>query len=128
MNIQQIDRRIARALRLLEQHVREPIDYSVIASAIDLSVHRFHHLFAEEMGETRGEDLRRIRLEAAATRLRWTHDSVGQVAAMVATLRRESPVKHRETRWGHEDNCAALFSRTQSGGLRLRNRAQRNNG
>lgn len=83
MDAQQIDRRIARALRLLEQHVHEPIDYSVIAAAIDLSVHRFHHLFADEMGETPGEYLRRIRLEAAATRLRWTRDSVGQVAATV---------------------------------------------
>jgi AraC family transcriptional regulator len=83
MDLQRIDRRISRALRLLEQHVHEPVDYGAVAAALDLSVHRFHHLFAEQMGESPGEYLRRIRLEAAATRLRWTRDSVGQVAAAV---------------------------------------------
>jgi AraC family transcriptional regulator len=83
MDIERIDPRIARALRLLEQHVHDSIDYSAIAEAIGLSVDRFHHLFAEEMGEAPGEYLRRIKLEAAATRLRWTHDTVGQIATTV---------------------------------------------
>jgi AraC family transcriptional regulator len=83
MDLQRIDRRIARALRLLELHVYEPIDYDAIATELGLSLHQFHHLFAEEMGEAPGEYLRRIRLEAAATRLRWTFDTVGKIAAVV---------------------------------------------
>jgi AraC family transcriptional regulator len=100
MDVQRIDRRIARALRLLEQYVHEPIDYGDVAAAIDLSVHRFHHLFADQMGETPGEYLRRIRLETAATRLRWTRDDVGQIAATVGYASQPSFTQAFARRYG----------------------------
>jgi len=75
-----LDGRIVQAMRLLEENIAEEIDFESIASAVGLSVHRFHHLFAEETGDTPGNYLRRIRLDAAAMRLRWTRETAGHIA------------------------------------------------
>lgn len=67
-------------MRLLEERIGEDIDYQSISGAIGLSLHRFHHLFAEEAGETPGSYVRRVRLDAAAMRLRWTRETAGLIA------------------------------------------------
>lgn len=77
------DKRIVEAMRLLEQHIAERPDYRAIAAAVDLSPNHFHYLFANQTGETAGDYLRRIRLTAAANRLRWSNDTVSRVAASV---------------------------------------------
>lgn len=69
-----------RAIRLLEEGLGEDIDYQAVAAAVGLSLHRFHHLFVETFGETPGGYVRRIRLDAAAMRLRWTTETVGHIA------------------------------------------------
>jgi len=67
-------------MRLLAERIGDDIDYQSISCAIGLSLHRFHHLFAEETGETPGSYVRRIRLDAAAMRLRWTRETAGLIA------------------------------------------------
>jgi AraC family transcriptional regulator len=78
-----MDQRIAKATRLLEQQLSGEANFEIVADAVGLSHHRFHHLFVDVTGETPGDYLRRIRLDAAATRLRWTHEQVGQIATGV---------------------------------------------
>jgi len=75
-----MDFRIMRAIRLLEEGLGEDIDYQAVATAVGLSLHRFHHLFVETFGETPGGYVRRIRLDAAAMRLRWTTETAGHIA------------------------------------------------
>lgn len=78
-----MDNRIVRAMRLMEKNISKPPDYASIAAAVGLSTHHFHRLFASELKETPGACLRRMRLDIAATRLRWTQDSVAQLASLV---------------------------------------------
>ncbi|ETR78080.1 AraC family transcriptional regulator [Afipia sp. P52-10] len=98
--VQPKDKRIVRSLRLLEQHISEPPDYRAIAAALDLSLHHFHHLFAEAMQETPGDYLRRARLTAAANRLRWTRDTVGQIASSVGYASQPSFTRAFVKRYG----------------------------
>lgn len=76
-----MDLRIMRAMQIIEQHLAEDVDYDRVAEQVGLSTSRFHHLFAEQTGVTPGGYLRRVRLDAAAMRLRWTNESVGQIAS-----------------------------------------------
>lgn len=85
---------------MLELLMGEKIDYEQIAAAVGLSLYRFHHLFVEQAGETPGEYLRRIRLHAAATRLRWTREPVGRIAANVGYASQPSFNKAFERRYG----------------------------
>jgi AraC family transcriptional regulator len=94
------DHRIERAMRLLERLMGEDIDYERIAAAIGLSPSRFHHRFFEVAGETPGAYLRRIRLDAAATRLRWTEESVLTIATNLGYASQSSFIKAFERRHG----------------------------
>lgn len=95
-----MDSRVGQALRLLEQNIDEEVDYATVASAIGLSVFHFHHLFMEQVGETPGGYRRRIRLDAAAMRLRWTRDKVGQIADSVGYASQPSFTQAFARRYG----------------------------
>lgn len=131
-----IDRRVSQAMRMLEQSMGEEVDYGRIAAAVGLSLYRFHHLFASQAGETPGEYLRRIRLDAAATRLRWTKERVGEIAANLGYASQSSfnkafgrrygmtPIRFRHAReqWpdGPEEKAATTKVKLRSGtGFRL---------
>ncbi len=72
--------RIVHAMRRMEQEIGELPDFGRFARDVGLSRHRFHHLFVQQTGETPGGFLRRIRLDLAAMRLRWTREPAGQIA------------------------------------------------
>lgn len=78
----------------------QDVDYGQVASAIGLSLHRFHHLFAREAGEPPGEYLRRVRLDAAATRLRWTNERAADIAANLGYASQSSFNKAFVRRYG----------------------------
>ncbi|WP_159712616.1 AraC family transcriptional regulator [Geminicoccus flavidas] len=75
-----MDWRIEQAIRVMEQQMDENVCFATLARRLGLSTTRFHHLFAAETGMPPGAYLRRIRLDAAAIRLRWTRDTVGQIS------------------------------------------------
>lgn len=85
---------------MIEQHMGEEVDYTRVAAALGLSLYRFHHLFVERTGGTPGAYLRRIRLDAAAARLRWTRETVGHIAANVGYSSQSSFNKAFERRYG----------------------------
>src|SRR5690606_23796812 len=68
------------ALHQLESHMGDEVHIQQVASSVGLSLFHFHRLFHQETGETPAEYLRRVRLDGAALRLRWTRDSAGEVA------------------------------------------------
>lgn len=78
-----MDDRVVRAIRLLESSIARKPDYPTIAAAVGLSPQHFYFLFTTAIGETPGAFLRRLRLDLAATLLRWTLEPVKQIAAAV---------------------------------------------
>lgn len=75
-----MDVRIQIAIRLIEARLYEPPSLAVLARALGLSVYHFHHLFHTQTGEAVSAYCKRIRLESAATRLRWTEVSILAIA------------------------------------------------
>jgi AraC family transcriptional regulator len=94
------DGRVGHAARLIEQHLNEEIDYDRIAAKVGLSASRFHHVFTEKTGEAPGAYLRRIRMDAAAVRLRWTDETVSRIAAAVGYSSHPSFTKAFTNRFG----------------------------
>lgn len=78
-----MDKRIHQAIRLIEEQVGERIALDDIAGAVGLSRAQFNRLFMAGTGEAPSDYLRRIRLDMAAARLRWTKQSVGAAAVEV---------------------------------------------
>ena len=74
------DQRIRLAMRRLERRMSEDVDFGRLAAVAGLSRYHFHRRFVSELGVTPEGYLRRIRLDAAALRLRWTREDVWQIA------------------------------------------------
>ncbi len=75
-----MDARILQALDLMESRMDRDLNVDALAAEVGLSLFHFHRLFARSVGETPAEYLRRIRIDGAALRLRWTREPVGTVA------------------------------------------------
>ena len=76
-----MDHRIVQAVRIIERHMVDDVQFGWVAEQVGLSVSRLHHLFAAEVGTPPATYLRRLRLEAAVHRLRWSDETVGRIAA-----------------------------------------------
>ncbi|ODT83610.1 MAG: hypothetical protein ABS76_01405 [Pelagibacterium sp. SCN 64-44] len=75
-----MDKRIHKAIRLIEAGMGEPVRLGEIAERVGLSRPHFNRLFVAATQETPSDYLRRIRLDTAAARLRWNKHSVGAAA------------------------------------------------
>lgn len=78
-----MDARILRAIHLMESRMNGNLNVGALATEVGLSLFHFHRLFLRSVGQTPADYLRRIRLDGAALRLRWTRERVGTVAAAV---------------------------------------------
>lgn len=78
-----MDKRIHKAIRILEESMAETVRLDEVAEAVSLSRAQFNRLFQAATGEAPSRYLQRIRLDAAAARLRWTRQSVGTAAVEV---------------------------------------------
>lgn len=74
------DPRIVAAMRLIETRSDQRLTTAELARSVGLSQFHFVRLFGEQIGETVGEYAARVRLDAAALRLRWTPEPVMSVA------------------------------------------------
>ncbi|MHC4823805.1 MAG: AraC family transcriptional regulator [Planctomycetota bacterium] len=72
--------RIARARRLLEEHLDEELPLDRLARAASYSVFHFHRLFRAATGETVRQYTRRLRLERSAFRLTHSPDEILLIA------------------------------------------------
>lgn len=78
-----VDARVLRAIHLMESRLNRRCHMEALATEVGLSLFHFHRLFLRCVGETPADYLRRIRLDGAALRLRWTRESVGAIAPAV---------------------------------------------
>lgn len=67
---------VARALRFIREHAREPIDIADVARAAAMSRRGLHLAFQQHVGRPPGEEIRRVRLEAAKRQLTETADKI----------------------------------------------------
>lgn len=74
------ERRILRAQKLLEERLEEPVTPSELAAAAHFSLHHFHRIFRAQLGETVMQHVRRLRLERAARRMRSSNERLLAIA------------------------------------------------
>lgn len=95
-----MDARILRAIHLMESRLGTSPTMEAIAGQVGLSLFHFHRLFQRSVGETPADYLRRIRLDAAALRLRWTRESVGSIASAVGYASQAAFTRAFQERYG----------------------------
>jgi AraC family transcriptional regulator len=73
-------RRILRVLVHIQAHLDEPLPLDELAGVAAFSPYHFHRIFRGMVGESVKEHVRRLRLERAAHRLRFTGQPVTEIA------------------------------------------------
>jgi LacI family transcriptional regulator len=71
---------VARALRFIWSHAQEPIGVDDVVRVAAMSRRGLHVAFVREVGRTPGEEIRRVRMEAAQRMLAETKEKVETVA------------------------------------------------
>ncbi len=74
------EERITRVLLHIQRHIDEPLELERLARVAHFSPFHFHRIFTRLVGETVAEHVRRLRLERAAARLKYTRDPVTRIA------------------------------------------------
>lgn len=95
-----MDSRIVRSLRLLETNIGQSCTIGQVADSVGLSLHHFHRMFVDEIGETPASYLRRIRMNNSAFRLRWSDEPITVVAHSVGFHSRPAFARAFERRFG----------------------------
>ena len=75
-----MDARILLAVDLIETRLDRDLHVESLAAEVGLSLFHFHRMFLRDVGQTPADYVRRVRLDGAALRLRWTREPVSTVA------------------------------------------------
>src|SRR5690625_3554429 len=78
-----MEARVFQAIRLMERHLDSPLAIEQVAEELGMSTHHFHRLFVRATGEPPASFLRRIRLDAAALRLKWGNEPAADISVSV---------------------------------------------
>ncbi len=95
-----MDSRISEAIRSLERSMAHEVRIADIAENAGLSLHHFHRLFLAEVGEPPASFLRRLRLDAAALRLKWTDEPGVEIAHAFGFHSRSAFIRAFSKRFG----------------------------
>ena len=71
---------IARAIRFIWEHAHEPINVADVVRVAAMSRRGLHEAFLQQIGRTPGDEIRRVRIDAARRRLAETDEKVESVA------------------------------------------------
>ena len=96
-----MDSRVLRAIRTMEREIGEALSTEVLADEAGLSVHHFHRLFTDELGEPPATFLRRIRMDAAALRLQWSNEPASVIASALGFQSRPAFIRALAARGLH---------------------------
>ena len=94
------DARIGTAMRLAETRSDALVTTDALAKAVGLSKFHFVRLFHDQAGETVGDYIRRVRLDDAAMRLRWSSESIVSIAMSVGYGSQAAFTRAFSTRFG----------------------------
>ena len=95
-----MDPRLSKAIHVMERRMGEPLEIDEIATLLGLSIHHFHRLFVAEMGEAPAAYLRRIRMDEAAHRLRWSDETTAALAQALGFESRPGFIRAFERQFG----------------------------
>lgn len=71
---------IGRAIRFIWEHAHEPINVADVVQVAAMSRRGLHEAFLQQIGRTPGDEIRRVRIDAAKRRLGETDEKVESVA------------------------------------------------
>ena len=72
--------RVDAVKRYIGDHIAEPLDRAALAAVAGFSVPHFHRVFSQQVGESPGVYIRRVRMERAGRKLRMGAVDIGEVA------------------------------------------------
>lgn len=91
---------VLRAMRMMERRMGEPLEVGALAKDLGITPRHLHRLFLEHTGETPAAFLRRIRMNEAAYRLRWSEERTQSLASALGFRSRPAFVRAFEARFG----------------------------
>jgi AraC family transcriptional regulator len=78
--LEDYQQRLLRVLLHIQNHLDDPLQLDELAEVAHFSPYHFHRIFRGMTGESVKEHVRRLRLERAAHRLRFTGQPVTEIA------------------------------------------------
>lgn len=78
-----MDQRVQIAIRLMKDEFHQGIALDELASSVNLSLSRFHHLFKAETGTTPARYLRELRMEKAKKLLETSFANIKQIMVQI---------------------------------------------
>lgn len=85
---------IRDAIRLFDTHVEDPLRISDVAAAVGLSGRHFERVFKRETGQSPLRFYHRLRLTKARQRVRYSNDSLREIAASVGYVTTSPMIRH----------------------------------
>ena len=73
-------KRINRVLIYIENHLDEKLDINTLADISNFSPYHFHRIIRAHLNESLGAHIQRVRIETAAHLLRYTKDTISDIA------------------------------------------------
>lgn len=75
------EQRLGKVVAHIEKHLNETLSLEQLSEIACLSPYHFHRVFKAEMGESVHEHIKRLRLENAAFKLKYSSNSIDQISA-----------------------------------------------
>jgi AraC family transcriptional regulator len=72
--------RLGKVIAYIEKHINDPLTLEQLSEIACLSPFHFHRVFSAEMGESLYEHIKRLRLEHAAFRLKYSDKSIDKIS------------------------------------------------
>jgi transcriptional regulator GlxA family with amidase domain len=91
---------IARAIRLFDAHVEDPLRIPDVAAAVEMSERSFERLFKRETGQSPLRYYRMVRLSKARQRVLYSNDPLSKIAGDVGYPRSAPMARHYEQAFG----------------------------
>lgn len=92
--------RIQQVLLYIRQHLNDDLSLKMLASVACFSEYHFHRIFCGIVGETLAEHIRRLRIERAAIKLKYSDKSVTELAFEAGYDNMESFTRAFRSRYG----------------------------
>jgi AraC family transcriptional regulator len=74
------EQRLGKVVAHIENHLNEPLTLELLSEIACLSPYHFHRVFKAEMGESVHEHIKRLRLENAAVKLKYSDTSIDRIS------------------------------------------------
>jgi AraC family transcriptional regulator, glycine betaine-responsive activator len=91
---------IARAIRLFDAHVEDPLRIPDVAAAVEMSERSFERLFKRETGQSPLRYYRMVRLSKARQRVLYSSDPLSKIAVDIGYPRSAPMARHYEEAFG----------------------------